>query len=37
MYRIVTEQTGQLVYDYDIEEDTTDWAGNIKEITELYS
>ena len=33
MYRIVTEQTGQLVYDYDIEEDTTDWAGNIKEIT----
>jgi PAS domain S-box-containing protein len=32
-YRIVTEQTGQLVYDYNVEEDTSDWAGNIEEIT----
>ena len=32
-YRIVTEQTGQLVYDYNVEKDTTDWAGNIKELT----
>ena len=32
-YRIVTEQTGQLVYDYDVEKDTADWAGNIKELT----
>jgi PAS domain-containing protein len=32
-YRIVTEQTGQLVYDYSLEEDTADWAGNIEELT----
>ena len=32
-YRIITEQTGQLVYDYNIEEDATDWAGNIEELT----
>jgi len=32
-YHLVTEQTGQLVYDYHIEENVTDWAGNIKEIT----
>jgi PAS domain S-box-containing protein len=32
-YRIVTEQTGQLVYDYDVEKDAADWAGNIKELT----
>ncbi len=32
-YRIVTEQTGQLVYDYDAMKDTTDWAGNIEDIT----
>ncbi|MDY9927712.1 PAS domain-containing protein [Methanosarcina sp.] len=32
-YRIIAERTGQLVYDYNIAEDTADWAGNIKEIT----
>ncbi|MDR7665309.1 PAS domain-containing protein [Methanosarcina sp. Z-7115] len=34
-YRIVTEQTGQLVYDYNLEKDATDWAGSIKELTEF--
>ena len=32
-YRIITEQTGQLIYDYDLEKEATDWAGNIKELT----
>jgi PAS domain S-box-containing protein len=32
-YRIVTEQTGQLVYDYDAEKDTAGLAGNIEEVT----
>jgi PAS domain S-box-containing protein len=32
-YRIITEQTGQLVYDYSLEEDNADWAGNIEELT----
>ena len=32
-YRIITEQTGQLVYDYDVEEDAADWAGDIRELT----
>jgi PAS domain S-box-containing protein len=32
-YRIITEQTGQLVYDYDIETDIADLAGNIEELT----
>jgi PAS domain S-box-containing protein len=32
-YRIIAEQTGQLVYDYNVKEDIADWAGNIKEIT----
>jgi len=32
-YRIVAEQTGQLIYDYNFERDATDWAGNVKEIT----
>ncbi|MDQ1274833.1 MAG: hypothetical protein QG610_405, partial [Euryarchaeota archaeon] len=32
-YRIVAEQTGQLIYDYNVERGTTDWAGNVKEIT----
>ncbi|WP_410509164.1 PAS domain S-box protein [Methanosarcina hadiensis] len=32
-YRIITEQTGQLVYDYDIEKDIADLAGNIEELT----
>ena len=33
-FRIVAEQTGQLVYDYDILEDKIDWAGAIKELTD---
>ncbi|MCQ1536746.1 PAS domain S-box protein [Methanosarcina sp. KYL-1] len=32
-YRIAAEQTGQLVYDYDIESKQIDWAGAIKELT----
>ena len=32
-YRIITEQTGQLVYDYDVDEDNAKWAGNIEELT----
>ncbi len=32
-YRIITEQTGQLVYDYDVEKDTANWAGDIRELT----
>ena len=32
-YRIIAEQTGQLVYDYNIKGNTLDWAGNIEEIT----
>jgi PAS domain S-box-containing protein len=32
-YRIVTEQTGQLIYDFDIMEDKINWAGAIEEIT----
>lgn len=32
-YRIITEQTGQLVYDYNLETDAADWAGNIEELT----
>jgi PAS domain S-box-containing protein len=32
-YRIAAEQTGQLIYDYNVEKGTTDWAGDIKEIT----
>jgi PAS domain S-box-containing protein len=32
-YRIVAEQTGQLVYDYDVEKNDVCWAGNIKEFT----
>lgn len=32
-YRIITEQTGQLVYEYDIEEDKIYWAGAIKKLT----
>lgn len=33
-FRIVAEQTGQLVYDYDIPENIIDWAGAIKELTD---
>ncbi|WP_292388175.1 PAS domain S-box protein [Methanosarcina sp. UBA5] len=32
-YRIVTEQTGQLVYEYDIEEDKIYWAGATEKVT----
>lgn len=32
-YRIVAEQTGQLVYEYDIEYDKIHWVGNIEKIT----
>jgi PAS domain S-box-containing protein len=32
-YRIVTEQTGQLIYEYDIEENKIYWAGTIEKIT----
>ena len=31
-FRIVAEQTGQLVYDYDVPEDKIGWAGAIKEL-----
>ena len=33
-FRIVAEQTGQLVYDYDVPEDKIGWAGAIKELTD---
>ena len=32
-YRIAAEQTGQLVYDYDVESGKIDWAGAISQIT----
>ncbi|MDY9925387.1 PAS domain S-box protein [Methanosarcina sp.] len=32
-YRIVTEQTGQVVYDYDLRTDKSSWAGAIEEVT----
>ena len=32
-YRTVAEQTGQLVYDYDIESGRIDWAGAISQLT----
>ncbi len=32
-YRIVTEQTGQLVYDHDLRTDKSSWAGAIEEVT----
>jgi len=32
-YRIVTEQTGQLIYDFNIREDEISWAGAIEQIT----
>jgi PAS domain S-box-containing protein len=31
--RIITEQTGQLIYDYDLRTDTCTWAGAVEEIT----
>lgn len=33
IYRIITEQTGQLVYDYDLRADRCTWAGAIEEVT----
>ncbi|WP_269849012.1 response regulator [Methanosarcina horonobensis] len=32
-YRIITEQTGQLIYDFNIKENRVRWAGAIEEIT----
>jgi PAS domain S-box-containing protein len=32
-YQLATEQTGQLIYDYDIEADRNDWAGAIEKLT----
>lgn len=35
--RIIAEQTGQIVYDYDVEEDHAAWAGNTEELTGFSS
>ncbi|WP_440948694.1 PAS domain S-box protein [Methanosarcina sp. T3] len=32
-YRIVTEQTGQVIYDYDMRTDKCTWTGAIEEVT----
>nr|WP_304364549.1 PAS domain S-box protein [Methanosarcina sp. KYL-1] len=32
-YRLAAEQTGQLVYDYDIKTNRNDWAGAIEKLT----
>lgn len=32
-YRIATEQTGQVVYEYDLRTDKSSWAGAIEEVT----
>lgn len=32
-YRIISEQTGQLVYDYDIQSGSIQWAGAIEQVT----
>ncbi len=32
-YRIVAEQTGQIIYEYNIKEDTFAWAGDVEKIT----
>jgi len=32
-FRIIAEQTGQLVYDYDVEKNHSSWAGAIEELT----
>ena len=32
-YRFVTEQTGQIVYEYDLRTDKSSWAGAIEEVT----
>jgi PAS domain S-box-containing protein len=33
-YRLVTERTGQLVYDYNMETGAIDWSGAVEEITQ---
>ena len=33
IYRLITEQTGQLIYDYDLRTDRCTWAGAIEEVT----
>jgi PAS domain-containing protein len=32
-YRIVTEHTGQVIYDYDFRTEKCNWAGSIEEVT----
>jgi len=32
-YRVIIENTGQMVYDYDIESDTIVWTGSIEKLT----
>jgi len=32
-YQLAAEQTGQIIYDYDIQEDRDDWAGAIEKLT----
>jgi len=32
-YRLVTEQTGQVIYDYDMRTDKCSWTGAIEEVT----
>ncbi|WP_281085397.1 PAS domain-containing protein [Methanosarcina acetivorans] len=32
-FRVTTEQTGQLVYDYNVEKNHSSWAGAIEELT----
>ncbi|MDD4248673.1 MAG: PAS domain S-box protein, partial [Methanosarcina sp.] len=32
-YRIATEQTGQVIYEYDLRTDKSTWAGAIEEVT----
>ncbi|AKB83163.1 Sensory transduction histidine kinase [Methanosarcina barkeri 3] len=33
IYRVVTQQTGQLIYDYDLITDKCSWVGAIEEVT----
>lgn len=32
-YRVVTEKTGQIVYDYNMETDSTTWTGAVEKLT----
>ncbi|MFA6378858.1 MAG: PAS domain S-box protein, partial [Candidatus Omnitrophota bacterium] len=32
-FRAIAEQTGQLIYDYDIQANTIQWAGSVKTVT----